>query len=145
MTEPASHRGVLAWFATNHVAANLLMLTILVGGVYSLFNNKVEIFPPISVDFITVRVPYLGATPEEAEEGVCLRVEEAVAGIEGVKKLRSFGQEGFGIVLIQVDTYVDVKEVLDDVKAAVDRITTFPKETEKAIIVEETMRGVDDE
>ena len=123
VNEPAGHKGVLAWFAQNHVAANLLMLTILVGGAISLTTNKVEIFPDMSVDTITINVPYLGATPAEAEEGICLRVEEAVAGIDGVKKLRSFGLEGSGLVMIELDTYVEAREVLDDVKAAVDRIT----------------------
>ena len=140
MNELSEEKGVLAWFAHNHVAANLLMLMILVGGGISLFSNKVEIFPDMMVDWITIRVPYLGATPAEAEEGVCLRVEEAVAGIEGVKKLRSFGTENSGIVVIEVASYADSKKVLDDVKAAVDRITTFPRETEKPIIREETMR-----
>ena len=140
MNELSEEKGVLAWFAQNHVAANLLMLLILVGGGISLFSNKVEIFPDMMVDWITIRVPYLGATPAEAEEGVCLRVEEAVAGLEGIKKLRSFAREGMGIVAIEVASYADSKKVLDDVKAAVDRITTFPVETEKAIIREETMR-----
>ena len=102
MNELSEEKGVLAWFAHNHVAANLLMLMILVGGGISLFSNKVEIFPDMTVDVITVRVPYLGATPAEAEEGVCLRVEEAVAGIEGVKKLRSFGMENSGIVVLEM-------------------------------------------
>ncbi|MCH7918541.1 MAG: efflux RND transporter permease subunit [Planctomycetes bacterium] len=140
VNEPAGHRGMMAWFAQNHVAANVLMLTILVGGAISLTTNKVEIFPDMSVDIISINVPYLGATPAEAEEGICLRVEEAVAGIDGVKKLRSFGLEGSGLVMVELDTYIDAKDVLDDVKAAVDRITTFPRETEKAIITELTMR-----
>lgn len=140
MIELRQEKGVLAWFSQNHVAANLLMLMILVGGALSLFSNKVEIFPDMMVDVITIRVPYLGATPAEAEEGVCLRVEEAVAGIEGVKKLRSFGMENLGIVVIEVASYAQSQKVLDDVKAAVDRITTFPRETEKPIIREETLR-----
>jgi len=133
-------KGPLAWFAQNHVAANLLMLLIVVGGLISLRTNTVEIFPDTSVDMITVTVPYLGATPAEAEEGVCIRVEEVVSGILGVKRVRSVAMEGFGIVSIEVDNYADPKEVLDDVKAAVDTIITFPKETEKPIITEITTR-----
>lgn len=141
MIEPEKHKGLLAWFARNHVAANLLMLLILVGGAISLFRNTVEIFPETSVDIITVEVPYLGATPEEAEEGVVLRVEEAVAGIDGVKRVRGTAMEGAGVVLIEVDDYAEPREVLDDVKAEVDRITTFPAETEKPIITEITIRN----
>ena len=58
-------KGVLAWFAQNHVAANLLMLLIIVGGIISLSTNIVEMFPQMSVDIITVQVPYLGASPAE--------------------------------------------------------------------------------
>ena len=134
-------KGVLAWFAQNHVAANLLMLLIIVGGIISLSTNTVEMFPQMSVDMITVTVPYLGATPAEAEEGVCLRVEEAVAGLDGVKRMRSVGMEGTGMVLIEIEDFADNSEVLDDVKAAVDRIITFPKETEEPIIKEETIRN----
>ena len=134
-------KGVLAWFAQNHVAANLLMLLVIVGGIISLSTNIVEMFPQMSVDIITVQVPYLGASPTESEEGVCLRVEEAVAGLDGVKRLRSVGMEGMGFVMIEIEDFADNSEVLDDVKAAVDRIITFPKETEEPIIKEETMRN----
>ena len=134
------NKGILAWFARNHVAANLLMMLILAGGVLSLFTTTVEIFPETSLDMITVSVPYLGASPAEVEEGVCMRVEEAVAGIEGIKRLRSVASEGSGSVIIEVEEYMDPKEVLDEVKAEVDRIITFPKETEKPIIREATVR-----
>lgn len=133
-------KGILAWFARNHVAANLLMMLIVTGGVFSLFTTTVEIFPETSLDMITVSVPYLGASPAEVEEGVCMRVEEAVAGIEGIKRLRSVASEGLGVVIIEVEEYMDPKDVLDDVKAEVDRIITFPKETEKPIIREATVR-----
>ncbi|MCK5171869.1 MAG: efflux RND transporter permease subunit, partial [Planctomycetes bacterium] len=111
------NKGILAWFARNHVAANLLMMLILAGGVLSLFTTTVEIFPETSLDMITVSVPYLGASPAEVEEGVCMRVEEAVAGIEGIKRLRSVASEGSGSVIIEVEEYMDPKEVLDEVKA----------------------------
>ena len=140
MNKPDENKGLLAWFANNHVAANLLMLLIVAGGILSLINMTVEIFPDTSVDIITVTVPYLGASPVEVEEGVCLRVEEAVAGIEGVKRLSSTASEGFGVISIEVEDYADTKEVLNDVKAEVDRIETFPKETEKPIISEITTR-----
>ncbi|MHC5092548.1 MAG: efflux RND transporter permease subunit [Planctomycetota bacterium] len=134
-------KGVLAWFAQNHVAANLLMLMIIVGGIISLLTNIVEMFPQMSVDVISIQVPYLGATPAESEEGVCLRVEEAVAGLDGVKRIRSVGMEGMGFVMVEIEDFADNSEVLDDVKAAVDRIITFPKETEEPIIKEETIRN----
>ena len=131
-------KGIIAWFAGNHVAANLLMLLIVVGGLISMFTIRMEISPEMSVDVITVTVPYLGASPVEVEEGVCVRVEEAIEGIEGIKRLTSTASEGGGTIVIEVEEYAEPKEVLDDVKAAVDRIITFPRETEKAIITEIT-------
>lgn len=133
-------KGPLAWFAKNHVAANLLMILVFVGGALSIFTATIEIFPDISVDIVTITVPYLGASPAESEEGVCLRVEEAVAGIEGIKRLRSAAGEGYGAISIEVEEYADSRKLLDDVKAAVDRIITFPAETEKPIISEITTR-----
>ncbi len=127
-------KGPLAWFAGHHVAANLLMVGILVAGALSLFQTKLEVFPEFDTDTITIQVPYRGATPAESEEGVCIRVEEAIASIEGIKRLRSSALEGMGTVTVELYEDADDQEVLDDVKAAVDRIETFPAETEKPVV-----------
>src|SRR4030042_5433420 len=82
-------KGILGWFATNHVAANLLMFFIMVGGFLTIFRVNVEVFPELSLDRISVTVPYRGAPPTDVELGVCLRVEEAVTGIDGVKRILS--------------------------------------------------------
>ncbi len=140
MKEILKQKGPLSWFAANHVAANLLMILIIAGGIISLLSVTIEIFPDTSVDIITVQVEYLGASPEEVEEGVVVRVEEAVAGIEGIKRLTSTSMENWGTVVIEVEDGYDPKEVLDDVEAEVNRITTFPGETEKPIINEVTTR-----
>ena len=136
------NKGPLAWFANNHVAANLLMLLIVTGGLLNLLTSKTELFPDISVEMITITVPYLGASPAEVEEGVCVRVEEAVAGIEGIKRLRSAASEGAGTVIAELEEGADNRKVLDDIKAAVDRIITFPAETEEPIIREASKRGI---
>ncbi|MBN1844832.1 MAG: efflux RND transporter permease subunit [Sedimentisphaerales bacterium] len=140
MSDLQDKGGILAWFAGHHVAANLLMFFLIGVGILSLGSIKIEVFPEISPDTITVTVPYLGASPEEVEEGVCLRVEESLAGLEGIKRLRSSAAEGMGVITVEVEEYADLQEVLDDVKAAVDRIITFPEETEKPIIKEITSR-----
>ena len=136
MKDLTEKKGILGWFASNHVAANLLMLLIIIAGLLSIFSSKMEVFPELSLDMITITVPYLGASPEDVEEGVCLRVEEAIAAVDGVKRMTSSAGEGAGMVLVEVDEYADTKEVLDDIKAEIDRITTFPQETEKPIITE---------
>ncbi|MCK4999623.1 MAG: efflux RND transporter permease subunit, partial [Anaerohalosphaera sp.] len=140
MKDLVEKKGPIAWFAQNHVAANLLMFLLMAGGLITIFTIKVELFPEMSMDLITVTVPYRGASPAEVEQGVCLRVEEAVAGVDGVKRLSSSAAEGAGMVFIEVEEYADSSEVLDDVKAEVDRIITFPVETEKPIISEVNTR-----
>jgi multidrug efflux pump subunit AcrB len=138
-----SRKGVLGWFAGNHVAANLLMLFIIVSGLMSVARVVVEVFPEFDTDTVTIQVPYRGASPAEAEEGVCVRVEEAIASIEGIKRIRSVAQEGMGQVIVELEEDADDRKVLDEIKAAVDRIETFPVETEKPIVAEgDTRRRV---
>ena len=93
-----SRKGPLAWFAANHVAANVLMIFVLVSGALALASVVIEVFPEVDTDTVTIRVPYRGASPAEAEEGVCVRVEEAIASIEGIKRIRSVAQENMGVV-----------------------------------------------
>jgi multidrug efflux pump subunit AcrB len=131
-----SRKGPLAWFAANHVAANVLMAFILISGALSLARVVVEIFPEMDTDLVTINVPYRGASPAEAEEGVCVRVEEAIASIEGIKRIRSVAQENMGMVTVELEEDADDRKVLDDIKAAVDRIETFPVETEKPVVAE---------
>ncbi|NIA17350.1 MAG: AcrB/AcrD/AcrF family protein, partial [Planctomycetes bacterium] len=136
MNNLKSEKGLLSWFAANHVAANLLMALIIVGGLLTLFRIKLEVFPELSVDTITITVPYRGASPDDVENGVCIRVEEAIAAVDGIKRMTSTASEGTGITAVEVEEYADTKEVLDDIKAEIDTITTFPQETEKPIITE---------
>lgn len=136
MRKSEERKGVLGWFASNDVAANLLMLLIIVAGLLSIFSSKLEVFPEMSLDMITITVPYLGASPEDVEEGVCVRVEERVAAVDGVKRITSSAGEGAGLIIVEVEEYANTTEVLDDIKAEIDTIITFPEETEKPIISE---------
>ncbi len=132
-----------AFFAGHGVAANILMAALLAGGLLTLPDVKQEVFPEIDSGIITVTVEYRGATPVEVEEGVCIRIEEAVQGIEGVKRVTSRAVQNVGVVSIEVLTGEDVRVVLDDVKTAVDAIDTFPDETEQPVVSEfETLRQV---
>ena len=96
--------GMIAWFARNGVAANLLMVLIVAWGVLALTGIPIEVFPSMETQSITVNVPYLGAAPEEVEQGVCLRIEEAVQDLEGVDTIRSTAAEGSGTVVIELET-----------------------------------------
>ena len=127
-------KGAIAWFATNSVAANLLMVLLIVGGLASLPTIQQKSFPDIDVDVIQIGVPYLGAAPEEVEEGVCIRIEEEIFGIEGIEKITSSAAEGAcGVSAELLDGY-PIDRALSEIKNAVDSISTFPVETEKPVI-----------
>ncbi len=130
----------IAWFAENHVAANLLMAFILVAGVWTGYTIKLEIFPETSLDLITITTTYSGASPSEVEEGVVRKIEEQVAGLAGIKRIDSKAREGVGSVTIEVMKDWDLKKLLDEVKSEVDRLTTLPDEAEKPLIREITRR-----
>ena len=129
-------KSLIAWFANNGVVANLMMLMIIALGLMTVTEVNKEVFPEFEADLIAVTVPYRGATPEEVEEAVCIRIEEAIHGLEGVEKMTSTATEGSGSVLVQVETGYEIRELLDDVKARVDAISTFPAETEKPMVKE---------
>ncbi|EWH09074.1 RND family efflux transporter [Catenovulum agarivorans DS-2] len=134
MTTQAYKRGIIAWFVNNPVAANLLMVAIVLAGIYSVFTIRKQSFPTIQLDEIHVQIPYLGAAPQEVEEGVILKVEESVKRIEGIKKIESIAQEGLARVIIDVADGYDVIEILNEVKVQVDAIASLPDNTEKPVI-----------
>jgi len=133
----------IAWFTRNPVAANLLMAVLCVGGLLALFTVHQEEFPDINTQVVRITVPYLGAAPEESEQGVCIRVEEAIEGVEGIDKINSTAGEGACNVMVELDLESDGTEALNEIKSRVDGINTFPVETEKPIISKLVMtRGV---
>ena len=133
--------GMIAWFARNAVAANLLLVFIVVCGLIASFSVNSEPHPEVSLDRINIEVAYLGAAPEEVEQGVCVRVEEAIQGLEGIEQVTSTASEGMGSVLVELELGADVRRLLDDIKGRVDAIDTFPVETEKPIIRELVSRS----
>lgn len=133
-------KGVIGWFVRNSVAANLMLLVVAVSGAIVLTDLKQEIFPELSLDVIGVTVEYRGAAPEEVEEAVCLRVEEALQGIDGIKTVTSSAYEGQASIILEIHTSYDARSVLSDIKANVDAIDTFPEQVEKPVIQELTSR-----
>lgn len=124
----------------NPVAMNLLMIVTLLLGLTSLIRIPRENFPDFSIDRISITVLYPGASPAETEEGICLKVEEALDGIQGIKDVSSIAQEGAGVVIVKIEPGEDVQRLLDDIKSSVDRITTFPEEAEDPDIEEMLLR-----
>jgi multidrug efflux pump subunit AcrB len=131
---PPQQKGIIAWFAANHVAANLLMLLILFTGAVSLFTIRKQTTPDFELNTIEIRVPYLGAAPQEVEEGVVIKIEEAIQDVQGITEMRGSAREGLGSVTVKVSQDADLLEVLNEVKTRVDAISTFPALTEKPVI-----------
>ena len=125
---------LIDWFARNAVAANLLMMILLLGGLYTVFTIKKESQPPIETNFITVNMPFLGSSPEDVEEGILIKIEESIQDIEGIQEIMSTGRRGNGTVQIEVRAGYDVPEVMNEIKSRVDAISTFPDNTEKPIV-----------
>ncbi len=124
----------IRWMARNHVAANLLMLVFIIGGIILGFSVKQEVFPEVSLDRIQVAITYPGAGPEEVEEGAILKIEENLTGVDGIKQLKARAAEGFGSVVAELYPDVDANQVLADIKTEIDRITTFPQDAEEPVI-----------
>lgn len=134
MTPPQSHTGIIAWFARNPVAANLLMLIIFLVGGYSALTIQKTVNPKIETNLITINMVYPGAAPEEVEQGIILKIEEAIKDIESIKKVASTANESVGSLTLTIFEDFDVLAVMDEVKSAVDAISSFPGESEKAVI-----------
>lgn len=130
----AGRRGVLAWMALNPVAANLMMVLLLLSGLLLLSRQKQEIFPEFELDFVRVHVTYPGAAPTEVERGIVLAVEEAVRGVDGIKTLRSTAAEGMGIINVELVRDAESDRALNDIKSALDRITSFPEAIERPVV-----------
>ena len=126
MPRPPRVRGLIGWFATTPVAANLLMAFIVLGGIYSIIVVKKESFPPFQFDQINVRVSYPGAGPEEVEQGIVIKIEEAVNAIEGIRKVTGLALEGSGRVTIEVVQGYDIGDIMDEVKLAIDELDRLP-------------------
>ena len=127
-------KGIIAWFASNHVAANLLMFLIIAFGIVSSFTIRKQTTPDFQINQISVRVPYLGAAPQEVEEGVVVKIEEAIQDIPGIVEINSTAREGIGTVRAETEVGADINQILTEVKTRVDAISTFPGLTEKPII-----------
>ncbi|HAY37642.1 MAG TPA: AcrB/AcrD/AcrF family protein [Bacteroidetes bacterium] len=133
-------KGAIEWMARNRVAANLLMVFIVLVGFVSVSTIVQEVFPEASLDSVQVRVPYLGASPEEVEESIVRRVEEKIQGVDGIRQISSVAAENLGVITAQLKLGENIADILDEIKSEVDRITTFPAEAEEPEITEITTR-----
>ncbi|MDY0191217.1 MAG: efflux RND transporter permease subunit [Desulfuromonas sp.] len=124
-------RGAIAWMAGNSVAANLLMLLLLVGGLLIGTQLKQEVFPEFDMDMVNISVVYPGASPAEVEQGIILAIEDAVQGLDGVDEITSSASEGVGSVTVELLLGSDLQTLANDIDSEINRITTFPEDAEK--------------
>jgi multidrug efflux pump subunit AcrB len=133
MTEPTP-TGVIAWFARNPVAANLLMLIIMAVGLGSAFTIQRAMFPSFDLEVIFVQVPYPGAAPEEVEQGVILKIEEAINDLDGIQRVESDAFESRAQLMIDPEEGVDINNLVADIQNRIDAIAHFPEEAEAPIV-----------
>lgn len=131
---PEKYRGIIAWFARNPVASNLLMLIIFSVGLGAAFDIQRTVNPKIETNLISIFMAYPGAAPEEVEQGIILKIEESLKDIESIKRVDSTADESVGSLRLEIYEDFEILEVLDEVKSAVDSISSFPEESEKAVI-----------
>ncbi len=126
---------MIAWFARNDVAANLLMGTILLLGL-TILNTRIplEVFPSTEIRQVSINMSLRGATPEDAEQGVAILLEEAVADLQGIKQIVSRSAEGSVAVRLELENGVDSQRLLNEVKSRVDAVNNFPVNAEKPIV-----------
>nr|VFK11896.1 MAG: Multidrug efflux pump subunit AcrB [Candidatus Kentron sp. LPFa] len=125
---------MIEWFARNGVAANLLMVLILALGAHAFFSRiPLEVFPDIDLDVVTISMVLRGATPAEVEEGIVVRIEEAISDLSGIERIISNANEGSARVRIEIEDGHNPREVLDDIKNRVDAINTFPTDAERPV------------
>jgi multidrug efflux pump subunit AcrB len=132
--------GAIRWFVDNPIAANLLMIFLVIGGLVGIPALDKQFFPVFEMNVVSVSLPYPGAGPREVEEQICVRIEEAVHDLNGVKEIRSTARQGMGTVLIEAEADYDMRRLTAEIKTRVDAINTFPADAERAVITELTHR-----
>jgi len=132
---------LIYWFAENQVAANLVMLLIVVAGLLSLQSTRKELIPNISLDKVSVSVAFPGASPKEVEKTICIRIEENLFDIEGIKKLTTRASDSVCNVIASIESNYNAREIRDEIKSRIDTISTFPEQAERAIVREISIKS----
>lgn len=136
LPETTTKTGIIAWFSSNGVAANLLMMFILFAGIASAWTIKIQIFPDFETRTVQVSMAYPGAAPEEVEEAIVIRIEESLQGLIGINRMNSVARENVGTVTLEISSEYEVSELLDEIKGRIDSISTFPAGVERPTVRE---------
>ena len=138
--DTSEYTGPVPFMARNSVAGNILMIMLIVGGLFALPSIKQEVFPEFELDLVTVSAAYPGASPAEVENAIVLAIEEAVRGVDGIKKITSNANEGVGSVVAELEADADKRKVADEIESEVARITSFPKDVERPVVSQASNR-----
>jgi len=133
--------GPIGWMASNPIAANLLLLIVLIAGVIAIGGIRKEVFPSFPTDTFTVTVPYPGSSAVEVEQGIVLKVEEELRSIVGIKEIRSVAMEGVAVITVEMEVGSDITKALNQAKVRVDSIRGFPLDAEEPVVEEVISRG----
>ena len=123
-------RSIIGWWAYNPVAANLLMVGILLSGALGFLTVEREAFPTVEPDMATISVVWPGAAPQEIEEQVVFRIEEALKNIGSIKRVWATASEGFATIDVESKVGVDTETFINEVKNAVDGVNSLPRDIE---------------
>lgn len=126
--------GLIRYMASHPVAANLLMIILIIGGFLLLLQSKKEVFPEFSLDMVTTTMTYPGASPEEVEQGIILPIENALKDVDGIGEMSSAAYEAYGHVIVEIEDTDETMRILQDIKTAVDQISTFPVDAENLTV-----------
>ena len=135
-----TNKGIIAWFARNSIAANLLMIFILVGGFLTIQTIDKQMFPQVKINWISYAAPYPGAAPQEVEEGITIKIEEALKTVQGLKRVITYSNRNFSNGWFEVELDYDPQVVLEEVKSAIDSISSFPDGMERIKVEREKFR-----
>ena len=132
----ADKPGLLGWFISNPIAANLLMVVLVIGGLYNIPGLDKQFFPTPQIDKVYISMPFDGASPKEVEEQICVRIEEAIHELDGIKEVRSIALDGVGKVIVEALPGYPTLRLTNEIKTRVDAITTFPVDAERPVVTE---------
>ena len=129
-----TNKGIISWFARNPVAANLLMIIIIVGGLLTMGTIRKQFFPQIEINWLEYRAIYPGAAPQEVEEGITIKVEEALESVQGIERMITYSNRNYSNGWFRVADSYDPQIVMEEVKSQIDSISSFPAGMERPTV-----------
>jgi len=129
---------LIQYFIKHSVVTNWIMIIICIAGIFALSNMKKRINPKIEIEEVNIEVPFPGASAVEVEEGIVVKIEESLRGLEGIEKIRSTSADNWGSINVEISEGYDMNKAIQDIKNSVNSINSYPTEAEKPVVTQET-------